>query len=62
VPSQHECSQPASESNVTVAENDGAFVETTETQVTGTTARAPICPEGEKLKCTLGPPPVCHCE
>jgi hypothetical protein len=24
--------------------------------------RVPVCPEGEKMVCTLGPPPVCHCE
>ena len=24
--------------------------------------RAPICLEGEKLHCTLGPPPVCSCQ
>lgn len=22
----------------------------------------PFCPAGEVRKCTLGPPPVCHCE
>jgi hypothetical protein len=42
--------------------SDGTFVETTQAEDTGATSRAPICPEGEKLKCTLGPPPVCHCE
>jgi hypothetical protein len=24
--------------------------------------RVPFCPPGEKVVCTLGPPPVCHCE
>lgn len=63
VPSRHECVQTASAiKEVTVAEDDGAFVETTQTEDTRTPARAPICPDGEKLKCTLGPPPVCHCE
>ena len=26
------------------------------------TARVPFCLPGEKRVCTLGPPPVCHCE
>jgi len=25
-------------------------------------AKVPFCLPGEKVKCTLGPPPVCHCE
>jgi hypothetical protein len=25
-------------------------------------SRVPFCLPGEKVKCTLGPPPVCHCE
>lgn len=24
--------------------------------------RVPFCLPGEKVVCTLGPPPVCHCE
>jgi hypothetical protein len=26
------------------------------------TAKVPFCLPGEKRVCTLGPPPVCHCE
>jgi hypothetical protein len=26
------------------------------------TAKTPFCLPGEKRVCTLGPPPVCHCE
>ena len=62
-PSRHDCSQPSPASNhVTVDENDGAMVETTQTKDDTTPARVPFCPDGEKVKCTLGPPPVCHCE
>lgn len=25
-------------------------------------SRVPFCLPGEKVRCTLGPPPVCHCE
>jgi hypothetical protein len=25
-------------------------------------SRVPFCLPGEKVHCTLGPPPVCHCE
>ena len=52
---------PASD-HVTVEENDGVLIATLRAEADIAPARAPICPDGEKLKCTLGPPPVCHCE
>jgi hypothetical protein len=43
--------------------SEGALVEAaTETNAEAMPLSVPICPPGEKLKCTLGPPPVCHCE
>jgi hypothetical protein len=51
---------PASH-QITVEESDGVLVATLQTEADITSAR-PICPDGEKVKCTLGPPPVCHCE
>lgn len=62
-PSRQDTFQASSASDQpTVAEVDGALVVMLQTEDTTTPARAPICPDGEKVKCTLGPPPVCHCE
>ena len=52
---------PASD-HITVEESEGVWVATLQTEADTTPARRPFCPDGEKVKCTLGPPPVCHCE
>jgi hypothetical protein len=46
----------------TVEENEDALVAAALAHDETARARVPFCPEGEKVKCTLGPPPVCHCE
>jgi hypothetical protein len=41
-------------------DSEGAAADIRETELK---ARAvPFCLPGEKVVCTLGPPPVCHCE
>jgi hypothetical protein len=59
VASRHDSSLSSASDQLTVAEIDGALVVTTENNMR---PQVPFCPEGEKVKCTLGPPPVCHCE
>ncbi|KYF46697.1 hypothetical protein BE08_08580 [Sorangium cellulosum] len=43
--------------------SEGAVVEAvTEIDARATKRPVPFCLPGEKVVCTLGPPPVCHCE
>jgi hypothetical protein len=54
--------QPLVVTAITAEDSECAPAEMTQGAAAGAPARAPICPEGEKVQCTLGPPPVCHCE
>jgi hypothetical protein len=55
--------QPLAANHTMPRESTGAVVEKTrETDSEAKPARVPFCLPGEKRVCTLGPPPVCHCE
>jgi hypothetical protein len=46
----------------TPGSSEGAVVEAAEIHTEVMPLAAPICLPGEKLVCTLGPPPRCRCE
>jgi len=55
----------AAETTTTPDESEGAAVPppvNEATTVKPEMSRVPFCLPGEKVVCTLGPPPVCHCE
>jgi hypothetical protein len=57
------CFQQLAADHTGSEESEGAVIEKTkETEAEALPMRMPFCLPGERLRCSLGPPPVCWCE